>query len=130
MSRNIFVFGSNEDGYHGLGAAKTARHAYGAVMGISYGMTGSSFAIPTKDSSIRNTLPLNQIEMYVQGFIAFAIGHPEMVFEVTRIGCGLAGLKDEQVAPMFKQAVMLPNVGFDTAWLPWLGEEAAYWGTY
>ena len=125
----IFVFGSNAAGYHGLGAAKTARLQHGAVMGVAFGLTGSSFAIPTKDSTIQNTLSLPEIYNFVVGFMYFAkYLRPELTYQVTRIGCGLAGLKDEQIAPMFKGASK--NCFFDNMWLPWLGNDANYWGTY
>lgn len=130
MSIEILVFGSNEGGHHGAGAAWTAHRHHGAELGVAYGLTGNAFAIPTKDHTIRHTLPLSRIQGYVQGFIAFAEGQQHLVFNVTRIGCGLAGLKDEQIAPMFKGAINLGNVGFDTKWLPWLGNDAKYWGTY
>ena len=34
----------------------------------------------------------------------YANEHPALQFNVTRIGCGLAGYKDEQIAPFFKDA--------------------------
>jgi hypothetical protein len=129
MSKMIFVFGSNLAGHHGLGAAKTARLHRGAVMGVAFGLTGSSYAIPTKDYNIRNTLSLSTIRQYVAVFLAEAANqYPTYQFQVTRIGCGLAGLKDEQIAPMFKEAP--ENCLFDNMWLPWLGNDASYWGTY
>jgi len=98
---NIFVFGSNLAGRHGKGAALYARKHHGAVYGQGVGLHGSSYAIPTKDTVLR-TLPLNIIEEYVQEFICFAENHPNLTFQITAIGCGLAGYKDWQIAPMFK----------------------------
>ena len=105
----IFVFGSNESGRHGLGAAKQAK-LWGAKNGIAFGHCGQTFAIPTKDKDVRYTLSLSKIEKYVQQFILYAIEHPELRFFVTEIGCGLAGLKPKDVAPMFKNAITLKNV--------------------
>lgn len=105
----IFVFGSNEAGIHGAGAARLAWKAFGAKWGKGYGLHGSSFAIPTKDRGIR-TMELNEIQRYVNSFVDFASVNPELEFLVTEIGCGLAGLTPEQVAPMFKQARGLDNV--------------------
>lgn len=108
---NIFVFGSNLAGRHGKGAALHAKLHHGAVYGQGRGLQGRSYGIPTKDYSIR-TLDLPVIKGYVQIFLAFATEHPDMTFNVTRIGCGLAGYKDEQIAPMFKGApsnCLLPN---------------------
>lgn len=101
--RPIFVFGSNLAGRHGAGAAKTALNDYGAVYGNPIGLQGHSYGIPTKDENLE-TLPLNRIEKYVKVFVRFAELNPELSFLVTRIGCGLAGYSDEDIAPMFKDA--------------------------
>ena len=100
---SIFVFGSNLAGVHGAGAALYARKHHGAIYGQGIGLQGNSYGIPTKDMLIR-TLSLVQIQKYVTQFIWFAKDHPEMTFNVTRIGCGLAGYVDKQIAPMFKGA--------------------------
>lgn len=99
----IFVFGSNLAGRHGKGAALTARVDWGAEYGVGEGPTGSSYAIPTKDHSLR-TRHLDSINTSVLKFIKYAEEHPELEFYVTKIGCGLAGYKEEQIAPMFKNA--------------------------
>lgn len=96
----IFVFGSNTAGRHGLGAALYARQHHGAVLGQGAGLQGTSYAIPTKDGNLR-TLPLEMVGRYVRAFIDFARLHPELEFEVTRVGCGLAGYKDKDVGPLF-----------------------------
>ncbi|WAK44997.1 Macro domain_Poa1p family containing protein [Erwinia phage Fifi067] len=124
----VFVFGSNEGGIHGAGAAKEAYKKHGARYGSSYGHFGQSFAIPTKDKNIEYTLPLATIEAYVKGFLAYAAGRKKLTFTVTRIGCGLAGLKDKDIAPMFKDAPS--NCQFDEAWRPFLGDDVTYWGTF
>jgi hypothetical protein len=100
---SIFVFGSNLAGVHGAGAAKTALDQYGAVMGTGEGLQGQSYGIPTKDEIIK-TLPLAKIKKHVETFIDFAYDNPTMKFFVTRIGCGLAGYTDEQIAPFFADA--------------------------
>lgn len=99
----IFVFGSNLAGRHGKGAALTARFSHGAIYGQGYGRQGNSFAIPTKDHQLR-TLPLNDIQTYVGKFLNYARADQSEIFNVTRIGCGYAGYKDEDIAPMFKNA--------------------------
>lgn len=113
----IFTFGSNEAGIHGAGAAKYARQNHGAVLGIGNGLTGSSYAIPTKDKHIR-TLPLTSIREYVDEFIQFAKDSPHLRFQVTQIGCGLAGYLSWQIAPMFEMAP--DNCLFDRAWNQYL----------
>lgn len=99
----IFVFGSNLAGRHGAGAALFAHRNHGAIYRQGEGIQGESYAIPTKDYSIR-TLSLIGIQQHVEKFIQFAREHPTYIFNVTRIGCGLAGYIDSQIAPMFNGA--------------------------
>jgi hypothetical protein len=99
----IFVFGSNEAGRHGKGAALHASKHYGAKYGVGFGRTGNAWAIPTKDGQLR-TLPLERIAQYVRGFLLYAEQHPELMFKVTAIGTGLAGYKHEDMAPLFARA--------------------------
>lgn len=99
----IFVFGSNLAGRHGAGAARSAIRYHGAVYGRGIGLQGRSYAIPTKDFELK-TLPLPRIQANVEDFLAYAERHPELVFRVTRVGCGLAGYADKQIAPMFEKA--------------------------
>lgn len=123
MAKAIFVFGSNEAGIHGAGAAAFAYAKRGARYGFSYGHSGDSFAIPTKNEDIR-TLPLDIINAYVCGFLAYATGKRKLKFMVTRIGCGLAQLDDADIAPMFVGAPK--NCMFDIKWKPWLGDSYDY----
>jgi hypothetical protein len=97
----IFVFGSNLSGIHGAGAAKAARLHYGAIQGFFRGHKGKSYAIPTVKLGISGPLPLFQIEAEVADFLVYTRLYPELKFFVTRIGCGLAGYFDYQIAPMF-----------------------------
>lgn len=105
----IFVFGSNLAGRHGKGAALEARLKHGAIYGQGNGLQGQSYAIPTKDVYLRS-LPLETIQFYVDVFIGIAKERPELTFNVTRIGCGLAGYTDSQIAPMFKGAPINCNL--------------------
>ena len=117
MSDPIFVFGSNLAGRHGAGAAVEAHHVHGAVWGVGCGRSGNAYAIPTKDREIR-TLPLGEIQGYVNDFIGYTNAHPDLAFKVTRIGCGLAGYTDDQIAPFFAGApenCILPK-GWRAAW--------------
>lgn len=100
----IFVFGSNLQGMHSGGAARIAYEQFGAVWGIGVGITGQSYAIPTMQGSI------DTIKPYIDQFICFAKNNPRMKFLVTRIGCGIAGFTDKDIAPLFKQALKLDNV--------------------
>lgn len=117
LGRMVFVFGSNEAGRHGAGAARYARESRGAVPGCGVGHQGTSYALPTKDHYIR-TLGLDKIREYVDGFIEYARNHPEFEFQVTRVGCGLAGLRDDQMAPMFSDVPK--NCHLPAVWLAML----------
>ncbi len=101
--RPIFVFGSNLAGIHGKGAAHHALLFHGAWRGVGEGLMGESYALPTKDQQIR-TRHLTDIAQSVDRFIDCARRHPQLWFNVTRVGCGLAGYTDDQIAPMFDQA--------------------------
>lgn len=100
----VFVFGSNLAGMHGGGAAYVAFKRFGAVMGCGVGLRGQSYAIPTMQGGVETIKP------YVDEFITFASSHPELFFYVTRIGCGIAGFRDKEIAPLFAKAVGLENV--------------------
>ena len=103
MPRKIFVFGSNLAGIHGAGSARCAMEEHGATYGIGVGISGNSYAIPTKDSNIES-LPLSVIKLYVDQFIGYAREHRDDIFNIVAIGCGLAGFTPEQIAPMFVDA--------------------------
>jgi ribosomal protein S27AE len=106
----IFVFGSNESGVHGRGAAKTAMQ-FGAKYGVGIGLSGNTYALPTVEKLNPYTvLPLEKIQTYINEFINFAKCHNELIFLVTEIGCGLAGLTVEEIAPMFKRAMNIDNI--------------------
>lgn len=103
-NNEIFVFGSNLQGMHGGGAARLAYERFGAVWGQGVGLQGQSYAIPTMHGGVEAIRP------YVDEFIAFAREHTEYLFYVTKIGCGIAGFREEEIAPLFKEAISLDNV--------------------
>lgn len=109
----VFVFGSNFTGRHGAGAAKEAVRYHGAIYGQGVGRQGDAYAIPTKDAAFL-ALPLWRIKPFVDDFLNYARAHPDLIFSITRIGCGLAGYKDEDVAPMFADAPV--NCALPFAW--------------
>ena len=104
----IFVFGSNEAGRHGKGAAKQALK-WGAVYFQGIGLFGQTYAIPTKNKKIK-TLPIVCIAVYVYQFIEFAIANPDLTFLVVPIGTMLAGYKPEDIAPLFERAIPIKNI--------------------
>ena len=106
----IFVFGSNLKGMHGGGAAYIAYRKFGAIMGQGVGLQGQSYAIPTMQGGVETIRP------YVDEFIQFAKEHQELTFLVTRIGCGIAGFTDEEIAPLFEQAHNVENIVLPSNW--------------
>lgn len=109
-SNEVFVFGSNLAGMHGGGAARIAFEQFGAEWGVGVGPTGQCYAIPTMQGGVETIRP------YVDDFIRYAEQHPERTFLVTRIGCGIAGFTDEQIAPLFTAARNLQNVALPEGW--------------
>lgn len=108
----IFVFGSNLQGLHHGGAARTAYERFGAEWGVGVGPTGKCYAIPTMHGGVEDIKP------YVDDFVEYAKAHPNNRFRVTRIGCGIAGFTDKEIAPLFKKAHELYNVTFPLEWIP------------
>lgn len=100
MNTKIFVFGSNLQGRHGKGAALFALNNRDAVYGQGEGRQGDSYAIPTKRTP-RESLSLDEVAISVERFLKYARANPELEFEVTAIGCGLAGFTKDQIAPLF-----------------------------
>jgi hypothetical protein len=108
----IFVFGSNLAGIHGAGAARTAHRDFGAAWGIGAGYTGQCYAIPTKDAHLR-VLPLATIAEHIMEFLRCADMDPKKEFLLTPIGCGLAGYKPADIAPLFfPEGQVLDNVSY------------------
>lgn len=109
LENEVFVFGSNLLGVHKRGAALDALKNYGAILGQGIGMQGHSYAIPTKRTPYVS-LELFEINKFVADFIVFAQFSPHFTFNVTKIGCGLAGFTPEQIAPMFLYAKNTPQI--------------------
>ena len=108
LPNQVFVFGSNTLGYHTGGASGTARKRFGAVWGQPEGLQGASYAIPVDfGKGVRKD---NEVKESVSRFLAFTKEHPELFFFVTRIGCGLGGYRDDEMALFFKDALELNNV--------------------
>ena len=114
----IFVFGSNLKGVHGAGAARFAMDHLGAVYGVGIGITGKCYAIPTKDEFII-TCPIETVRFYVNEFVEYAKARPTTKFFLTRIGCGLAGYSDKDIAPMFP---VLSNINYPEEWVSLLSQ--------
>ena len=106
----IFVFGSNLEGMHGGGAAYVAHRKFGAIWGQGVGLQGQSYGIPTMQGGVETIRP------YVDEFLVFAKQHPELTFLVTRIGCGIAGFRDSEIAPLFEKTHDMENVVLPEGW--------------
>ena len=106
----VFVFGSNLQGMHGGGAAHFAHKHFGAEWGVGVGPTGQCYAIPTMQGGVETIRP------YVDQFVRYAAEHPEQIFFVTPIGCGIAGFREEGIAPLFAAARDLENVALPKGW--------------
>lgn len=125
----IFVFGSNELGIHGGGAARVAREQHGAVLQQGFGPQGNCFAIPTCSKPTgqpNHEIALEKIAYYTDCFILWAERNPVKRYKVTQVGCGLAGWTKEEMAPLYLKAPN--NCSFDTAWQSILGDDRTYWG--
>jgi hypothetical protein len=112
----IFVFGSNESGRHGAGAALLARTAFGAVYGQGRGLQGQAYAVPTKTGRLI-VRELEDIAKDVRDFVHFTLDRPDLAFFVTGVGTGLAGYSARDIAPMFRLAI---NCSFPQEWKPYL----------
>ena len=111
--REIFVFGSNLSGIHGAGAARFAHKNHGAEWGVGEGLTGDSYALPTKGLNI-SFMPLKEVGMAIRRFVQFAKDHPELLFRLTPVGCGLAGFNREDILSFLDDVP--ENVVFDRHW--------------
>ena len=96
----IFVFGSNLAGKHNGGGAKIALEKFGATYGNGVGIQGQSYAIPTLDENF-DKLKIEKINSYVKGFIFYDIQNPNLLFLVTKIGCGIDGYSFKDMAQLF-----------------------------
>ncbi len=110
-ANEIFVFGSNLAGNHAGGAARVAWRRFGAIMGQGVGLQGQSYAIPTMQGGVETIKP------YVDEFIGFVREHTGLTFYVTRIGCGIAGFRDEEIAPLFAGLINTVNVVLPEKWV-------------
>lgn len=112
----VFVFGSNLEGHHAGGAARVAVQKFGAVWGQGVGMQGQSYGIPTMHGGV------DEIAPYVDQFIKYAKDNTDKYFFVTRIGCGIAGFKDEEMAPLFADTVGVDNICLPLSFVEVLGK--------
>ncbi len=125
----IFVFGGNLAGRHGKGSALYAKQHCGAIYGVGVGLQGRSYSIPTKDHQLR-ILDIDNIVPHILAFKNFAFSRPDLEFFVTRIGCGLAGYQDQDIAPWFYGSPL--NCVFPVGWELYLSNQRLQelWSSY
>lgn len=122
----VFVFGSNTHGRHGRGAARDALTHYDAIIGLGEGPTKYTYALPTcKWTPHLVPMELEEIQEAVEQFRAYVVEHPELAFQLTPVGCGLAGYHHKQIAPMFED--FPSNCWLPEEWMSYLGMERSYW---
>jgi hypothetical protein len=114
-SNGIFVFGSNDRGIHGLGAAKTAMDEFGATRGQAIGKQGNAYAIRTKMHQNNKLTRYNELteenkvlmdKMTIEDLNKLrldALANPNNKFYVTEIGTKLAGRTVEEIKDLFKR---------------------------
>ena len=124
LPKQIFVFGSNALGYHTGGASGTARKKFGAVWGQAEGLQGQCYAIPVDYG--KNIRKDEEVRAAVGRFVTFAKEHPDLFFLVTRVGCGIAGYHDEEMAQFFIDALNLKNVTLPKSFVDALGGGVSY----
>ena len=117
----IFVFGSNLQGNHAGGAARIAKEKFGAVMGKGVGLQGNSYAIPTMQGGV------DTIKPYVDDFIEYAKEHRNFHFYVTKIGCGIAGFSEEEMAPLFMRALLVENISLPQSFFQIITSQPEVW---
>lgn len=105
----VFVFGSNANGYHAGGAARQAYDNFGAQWGNPTGLQGQSYAIVTLDENMHK-VPLSYILQQLVTLNAFAADNPDKEILMTLIGCGIAGFSIEEISKLFQLIKWQPNV--------------------
>lgn len=122
----IFVFGSNPEGRHGAGAARTAREKFGAIYGQGEGLQGNAYALPTKDLRVKENKSLRsisaeQITENIRKMYDVAKQNPSKKFKVAYTNglneTTLNGYSGAEMIKMFKDAGPIPsNVIFSKNW--------------
>ena len=99
----VFCFGSNMLGLHVGGAALTARTKFGAEQGVSEGMTGQCYAIPTCKKPGVPFDSIDDVRPFVDTFLRYAEDNLDKTFLMTPIGTGVAGFSEEELDSLFTE---------------------------
>jgi hypothetical protein len=112
--KEFFIFGSNDKGNHGAGAAKLAKDKFGAKQNQSEGLQGQTFGIITKlyqdgkltkynELTPENKIKLkNLIKKGIKDLNLLAEQNPNNEYLVTKIGSNLAGFTENQMRQFFE----------------------------
>lgn len=99
----VFVFGSNLAGNHAGGAARQAFDSFGAKYGVGEGTTGHCYAFPTLDRNF-NKLSVERLKQARDNLYVSATANPNLVFLLTKVGCGIADYPEEEMKALFVDA--------------------------
>jgi len=95
---------ATSQGRMGVVQARLAYNRFGAIWRQGDGLQGQRYAIPTMQGGVETIKP------YVDKFICFAKTRSDLKFYVTQIGCGIAGFKVEEIAPLFQGTIDVENI--------------------
>lgn len=126
----VFVFGSNPEGRHGAGAAKTAADKFGAVNNLGRGLQGQSYALVTKnlkpgftesstgityEKAGERSVSSEQVKANIQELYETAKRNPDKEFMVaySATGKNLNGYSAQEMADMFSSAEIPANMIFE-----------------
>jgi hypothetical protein len=111
----VFVFGSNLAGNHSGGTAKLALDKFGAEEGNGEGLQGQSYAFPTLTKKMEKRTEKN-LKKSVDKLIGCANDNTTKIFLVTKIGCGIAGYKEEEMKMLFDRNDVSANIVLPEGW--------------
>lgn len=127
LSNLIEVFGSNAQGIHGAGHAAHVSRYRGAEYGVGFGRTGMSFAIPTKETPYSAQLSLRQIFFHIDQLYGYAKANPNERFIAGRIGCGLAGISEQDMIDGIASIGEPPrNMRWPNTWMKTIAPDRFY----
>lgn len=112
----VFVFGSNTLGIHGAGAAAYAHRKLGAEIGVGEGPTGRTYALPTCYQP-GEPVTLQELAVYIDNFFSYAKLNPQQRFFVSKVGCGIAGFDENDVAYIFHELGVPDNCDIPPDWM-------------
>jgi hypothetical protein len=99
----IFVFGSNWHWNHWWWAAKTAKDKFWAIEWQSEWLQWQSFAINTMDW-------LDKIKKWLRNLYKVTCEKTTKIFFLTKIWCGIAGYKEDDIKKLVKEIWFPANV--------------------